>query len=113
MTDQARKKQPLHKIQRGSIEAAMWENVSGGKTWHSIQIYRRYKTEQGEYREANSYALADLVQVSPRCRTRRGMAEPPRGIAEQLRRQRRGGAMKKDDVVIFSYTRRRLSRTAC
>ena len=34
------------------------------KTWCSVQIYRRYKTDQGEYREANSYALADLVQVS-------------------------------------------------
>ena len=39
---------------------------TGGKrkVWHSVPIYRRYKTDQGEYREANSYALADLVQVS-------------------------------------------------
>ena len=64
MTDQGKKKEPIHKIQRGSIEAAVWENTSGGKPWYSVQIYRRYKTEQGEYREANSYALADLVQVS-------------------------------------------------
>ena len=64
MTDQQRKKQPLHKIQRGSIEAAIWENATGNKTWHSIAIYRRYKTEDGQYREANTYALADLVQVS-------------------------------------------------
>ena len=64
MTDQGKKKEPIHKIQRGSIEAAVWENTSGKKTWYSVQIYRRYKTEQGEYREANSYALADLVQVS-------------------------------------------------
>ena len=64
MTDQQRKKQPLHKIQRGSIEAAIWENTSGNKTWHSVAIYRRYKTEDGQYREANTYALADLVQVS-------------------------------------------------
>ena len=64
MTAQGKKKEPIHKIQRGSIEAAVWENTSGKKTWYSVQIYRRYKTEQGEYREANSYALADLVQVS-------------------------------------------------
>jgi hypothetical protein len=64
MTDQGRKKQPLHKIQRGSIEAAIWENQTGAKTWHGIAIYRRYKTDQGEYREANTYALADLVQVA-------------------------------------------------
>jgi len=64
MTDQGKKKEPIHKIQRGSIEAAIWANATGGKTWYSVQIYRRYKTEQGEYREANSYALADLVQVS-------------------------------------------------
>jgi hypothetical protein len=63
MTDQGRKKQPIHKIQRGSIEAAVWENTTGNKTWHSVAIYRRYKTDQG-YREANTYALADLVQVA-------------------------------------------------
>ena len=69
MTDQGKKKEPIHKIQRGSIEAAVWENVTdktGGKrkVWHSVAIYRSYRTDQGEYREANSYALADLVQVS-------------------------------------------------
>ena len=69
MTEQ-KKKEPIHKIQRGSIEAAVWENVTnspaGGKpkTWYSVQIYRRYQTDQGEYRQANSYALADLVQVA-------------------------------------------------
>ena len=64
-----KKKEPIHKIQRGSIEAAVWENVTnspGGKskTWYSVQIYRRYQTDQGEYRQANSYALSDLVQVA-------------------------------------------------
>ncbi len=63
MTDQGRKK-PIHRIQRGSIEAAIWENQTGEKRWWSIAIYRRYKTDQGEYREANTYALADLVQVA-------------------------------------------------
>ena len=41
MTDQGKKKEPIHKIQRGSIEAAVWENVTdktGGKrkVWHSV-----------------------------------------------------------------------------
>ena len=67
MTEQ-KKKEPIHKIQRGSIEAAVWENETntGGKskTWCSVQIYRRYQTDKGEYRQANSYALADLVQVA-------------------------------------------------
>ena len=42
----------------------MGEHVRRRKHGTACQIYRRYKTEQGEYREANSYALADLVQVS-------------------------------------------------
>ena len=96
MTEQAKKKEPIHKIQRGSIEAAVWENVSGGKTWHSVQIYRRYKTEQGEYREANSYALADLVQVSrvaelaeewlTRRANRRAAPPPTKGGSNENRR---------------------------
>lgn len=56
MTD-GKKKEPIHKIQRGSIEAAVWENQTnaGGKlkTWYSIQIYRRYKSEHGEYCQLN------------------------------------------------------------
>ena len=37
MTDQGKKKEPIHKIQRGSIEAAVWENTSRRKkTWHSV-----------------------------------------------------------------------------
>ena len=65
---EGKKKEPIHKIQRGSIEAALWENTTNTgdktKTWYSVQIYRRYQTSQGEYRQTNSYALADLVQVS-------------------------------------------------
>ncbi len=69
MTDQGKKKEPVHKIQRGSIEAAVWENTTNlesGKTrtWYSVQIHRRYKTDEGKYRETDSYALADLVQVA-------------------------------------------------
>ena len=63
MTDQP-KKEPVHRVTRGSIEAAVWENSSNGRTWHNVQIYRRYKTDGGEFREANTYALADLVQVA-------------------------------------------------
>ena len=101
MTDQGKKKEPIHKIQRGSIEAAVWENVTdktgGKKVWHSVAIYRRYKTEQGEYREANSYALADLVQVlalpnSPRsgltaARNRRAAPPPTKGGSNEKRRR--------------------------
>jgi hypothetical protein len=64
MTDQPKKNEPVHRVSRGSIEAAVWENASNGRTWHNVQIYRRYKTDGGEFREANTYALADLVQVS-------------------------------------------------
>ena len=65
---EGKKKEPIHKIQRGSIEAALWENTTNPgektRTWYSVQIYRRYKTDQGKYCQTNSYALADLVQVS-------------------------------------------------
>lgn len=63
MNDQ-QKREPIHRVNRGSIEAAVWENQHKGKTWHNVAICRRYKTDGGEYREANTYALADLVQVA-------------------------------------------------
>ena len=69
------------------------------------QIYRRYKTDQGEYREANTYALADLVQVARVAELAEEWLNRRAESRQQLHRQRRGGAMKKDDVLIFSYTR--------
>lgn len=62
MTEQG-KREPIQKIKRGSVEAAIWENENAGKVWHNVSIHRRYKTDRGEYREAPTYALSDLVQV--------------------------------------------------
>lgn len=58
-----RKREPVQKFRRGSVEAAIWENQTGDHTWHNVTICRRYKTERGEFREAPTYALSDLVQV--------------------------------------------------
>ena len=78
----------------------MGEHVTGRKTrtWYSVQIYRRYKTEQGEYRQTNSYALADLVQVSRiaelaeewlnRRAERRAAPPPTKGESNEKRRCR-------------------------
>ncbi len=63
MTDQE-KHGPATKFKRGSIEAAVFENSKDGKTWHNVSISRRYKSSSGEYRTANTYAYADLVQVA-------------------------------------------------
>ena len=53
------------KFKRGSIEAAVFENTKDGKTtWHNVSISRRYKSSSGDYRTANTYAYADLVQVA-------------------------------------------------
>lgn len=64
MNDQQTKREPVWKLKRGSVEAAVWENSKDGRTWHNVAIYRRYKTDGGQYREAHTYALADLVQVA-------------------------------------------------
>lgn len=57
------RREPVQKFRRGSVEAAIWENQSGDRVWHNVTICRRYKTDRGEYREAPTYALSDLVQV--------------------------------------------------
>jgi hypothetical protein len=62
MTEQG-KKEPVQKIRRGSVEAALWENETRGKVWHNVSIYRCFKSENGDFREAPTYALSDLVQV--------------------------------------------------
>ncbi len=58
-----RRSEPAQKFRRGSVEAAIWENQTGERIWHNVTICRRYKTERGEFREAPTYALSDLVQV--------------------------------------------------
>jgi hypothetical protein len=57
------RREPVQKFRRGSVEAAIWENQTGDRVWHNVTICRRYKTDRGEYREAPTYALSDLVQV--------------------------------------------------
>ena len=74
MTDQGKKKEPIHKIQRGSIEAAVWENTSGKKTWYSVQIYRRYKTEPGRVSRSEQLRPGRPRSGFAHRRTRRGVA---------------------------------------
>ena len=63
MTEKERNR-PLVKWTRGSVQAGVFENRGkDGRVWHNVSIIRRYKAADGSYRDASTYAVADLVQV--------------------------------------------------
>ena len=62
------KEQPVKKFKVGGIQVAIWENrvaSQGGQddVLHSVTIERRYKDEQGNWRNASSFRTGDLPKL--------------------------------------------------
>ena len=54
---------PVHDIRMGSIKAAIWANDTKNGTRHNVTVARLYKTENGEWRDSNSFGRDDLPVV--------------------------------------------------
>ena len=64
MTERGKRKELIHKIRSGRIEAAVFTNSARGWSWHTVQIGRSYQTKHGDYRGASTYSMADLAEVA-------------------------------------------------
>lgn len=61
-----KKTTPVHRIKRGSIEAAIWENDGKTGPFHSVTFKRSYKTAEGDYKDSHAYTMRDLLDLA-RC----------------------------------------------
>ncbi len=55
---------PIQKISVSGVSAAVWENAGKeGKTYFSVSLEKRYKTETGEWKNTGSLRTADLPKA--------------------------------------------------
>lgn len=62
MSDQ--KNRPIETLRDGALKAAIWENVREDKTMHSVQFRRSYRDQDGQIRDTDSFAGADLLRLA-------------------------------------------------
>ncbi|MFZ5593349.1 MAG: hypothetical protein ACOY4D_03650 [Pseudomonadota bacterium] len=55
---------PAEVIRDGNLKASIWRNEGENGASYATTIARSYKTEDGSYRESNSFAGTELLRVS-------------------------------------------------
>lgn len=55
---------PADVIRDGNLKASIWRNEGENSVSYATTIARTYKTEDGAYRESNSFTGTELLRVS-------------------------------------------------
>lgn len=55
---------PVDVIRDGNLKASIWRNEGENSVSYATTIARTYKTENGAYRESNSFTGTELLRVS-------------------------------------------------
>lgn len=55
---------PVDVIRDGNLKASIWRNDGENSVSYATTIARTYKTEDGAYRESNSFTGTELLRVS-------------------------------------------------
>jgi hypothetical protein len=55
---------PVDVIRDGNLKASIWRNEGENSVAYATTIARTYKTEDGAYRESNSFTGTELLRVS-------------------------------------------------
>ena len=58
------RKQPVHRIRKFRIEAAIWEHQSENGTWYNVTLSRSYKDANDEWKSSDSFSADDLLLVA-------------------------------------------------
>lgn len=54
---------PIFKLRDGLITATCWKNEHDGKPFYSVDLTRSYQTEDGEWKETNSFTGGDILRA--------------------------------------------------
>ena len=60
----AARKQPVYRIRKFRIEAAIWEHQSENGTWYNVTLSRSYKDTNDEWKSSDSFSADDLLLVA-------------------------------------------------
>jgi hypothetical protein len=56
-------KKPAHKIRRGAIELAIWENTGANGVWYNVTLSRSFKKDD-QWGESSSFGQDDLLPLA-------------------------------------------------
>ena len=54
--------QPAKRFRIGAVNATVWENGNGDKTFYNVTVHRSYKDED-EWKETGSFGSGDLANL--------------------------------------------------
>ncbi|WPZ34511.1 hypothetical protein T8K17_25215 [Thalassobaculum sp. OXR-137] len=57
-------KQPADTLRDGHLKSAIWRNETENSVMHSATFSRTYRDQDGNYRDSQSFAGADLLRLS-------------------------------------------------
>lgn len=55
---------PIDTIRDGSLKATIWKNESENGNFYTVSFSRTYKDADGQYRDANSFSLAEPLRIA-------------------------------------------------
>ncbi len=66
------KNKPIYEERLGHIRLTVWENTNERGTFYNVNVVRRYRDTDGEYRDTHTFTgLADLALVAEAARLAR------------------------------------------
>lgn len=58
-----KKNRPIHSIQRGYVEASIWQNETDKGPMYNVTFIRKYKDGE-ELKKSSSFGMGDLLRLS-------------------------------------------------
>ncbi|MEM8759768.1 MAG: hypothetical protein AAGE83_05505 [Pseudomonadota bacterium] len=62
--DDTTKNRPADTLRDGSLKATIWRNESEKGPYHTVNLSRTYKDEQGTFHDSQSFRAKDMLPLS-------------------------------------------------
>ncbi|MGD1923193.1 MAG: hypothetical protein ACFB03_03250 [Paracoccaceae bacterium] len=62
--NEQQKNLPIDTIREGALKATIWRNESQKGTYHTVNVARTYKDDQGNLRDTNSFRAQDMLGLA-------------------------------------------------
>ena len=78
-------------LRAGRIQVSIWTNTTNdGKVWYSVTGCRTYKDQKGQWQNANSYGIEDLLVLSEMLKSAWGKILELRAKSPEAEQQENG-----------------------
>lgn len=102
MTDQNNhdvRNRPADTLRDGSLKATIWRNDGENGTYHTVNLARTYKDDQGNLRDTSSFRAKDMLPLSELSRQAHYRANDLNRDAFREQRQSQAEPQRRQDRV--------------